>query len=358
MEPRPNDRVITAPREGVNDDTVRVVAWLVEDGARVEPGAAVVTLETTKATFDVASPSAGLVFQLCAAGEEVAVGAPLALVSESPRQPATRPEGGPPAEPSGGPVITQKARELLDRYGLTPADFPGLSVVRTQDVEAAARARGGPGVAGPPRTFRGEALDPDADWEGLLGTPILLELLANLTGLRKRQRAKFNRHVPTGTLLHDRWELARELGFGEGTSVYDECLVLGDVNVGRHCWIGPYTVLDGLHADLTIGDHVDIGASAQIYTHNTIERALTGHRASVFARATRVGDCCFIAPQAVIAPGTVIGDHSFVAAGSYVEGVFPPYSYIAGSPARVVGSVEIRGDRARILAYRGEQPVR
>lgn len=206
------------------------------------------------------------------------------------------------------------------------------------------------------RIFRGEPLDPDADWDGALDPPMLHELRGHLTGLRRRLKAKFNRHVPTGTLLHDRWDLARDLGFGEGTSVYDECLVLGDVKVGRHCWIGPYTVLDGLHAELRIGDHVDIGCSAQVYTHNTIERALTGHRAPLFARATTIGNCCFIAPQATIGPGSVIGDHSFVAAGSYVAGAFPPYSYIAGNPAQVVGTVEIRGDRALLPPPRRPGP--
>ena len=49
-----------------------------------------------------------------------------------------------------------------------------------------------------------------------------------------------------------------------------------------------------------------------------------------------------------IGPGTTIGEHSFVAAGSYVQGRFKPYSYIAGNPARKVGTVEIDGDRARI----------
>jgi acetyltransferase-like isoleucine patch superfamily enzyme len=231
-----------------------------------------------------------------------------------------------------------------------------MSVVRAEDVEAAARVRNGPEARGALRIFRGEPLDPDADWEGLLDPPLLHDLRGHLTGLRRRLRAKFNRHVPTGTLLHDRWDLARDLGFGEGTSVYDECLVMGDVQVGRHCWIGPYTVLDGLHAELRIGDHVDIGSSAQVYTHNTIERSLTGHRAPVFAKATTIGNCCFIAPQATIAPGSVIGDHSFVAAGSYVEGAFPPCSYIAGNPAKVVGNVEIQGNRARIRPRRGDRP--
>ena len=53
-----------------------------------------------------------------------------------------------------------------------------------------------------------------------------------------------DRHVPLGTLLNSRWGMAEEWKFGKGASVYDECLILGDVTVGENCWIGPFTVLD------------------------------------------------------------------------------------------------------------------
>ena len=206
--------------------------------------------------------------------------------------------------------------------------------MRSQDVLEHLRRNGRGDSPERVRTFRGQPLDPNTDWDGPLeADELYLQLNGLLDLLRTRMKAKFNRHVSVGTLLYDRWELARDYGFGEGTSVYDECLILGDVSVGRHCWIGPQTILDGAHSPLTIGDYVDIGSGTHIYTHNTIERALTGHKSSLFTRSTTIGNCCFIAPMVMIAPGTVIGDHCFVAAGSYVEGVFPAYSSIAGNPA-------------------------
>jgi hypothetical protein len=53
--------------------------------------------------------------------------------------------------------------------------------------------------------------------------------------------------------LVDRWDKARMLGFGEDISAYDSCLVIGDVKVGKGCWIGPFAILDG-YGGLTIGD--------------------------------------------------------------------------------------------------------
>lgn len=151
------------------------------------------------------------------------------------------------------------------------------------------------------------------------------------------------------TLLNDRWQLAAELGFGPGASVYDECLILGDVVVGAHCWIGPFTVLDGSKGALRIGDHTQVGSGSHLYTHHSIEQCLTGGLAPMAGADTTIGRCCFIAPLSVIAPGTVLGDHSFVAAGSYVEGRYPPFSYLAGTPARRVGRVELDGARARLI---------
>jgi acetyltransferase-like isoleucine patch superfamily enzyme len=341
--------LLRVPREGVNDDTARVVEWLVADGEKVEGRKPVVVLETTKTTFELEAPAAGYLFRLADTGAEVAVGAPVAVVTPRPERP--RLEAETPAvvaETPGEQVVTNKARDLIRQHGLSPAAFAGLAVVRAADVERVLQGRGGRQQGQPPRTFHGEPLDPDADWDALCDTDLRRELAELLTRLRRRTKAKYNRHVPTGELLHDRWELAREYGFGEGTSVYDSCLIQGDVTVGRDCWVGPNVILDGLFARLTVGDSVDIGAGAHLYSHNTIERALTGRRAPLFRKDTTVGSRCFIAPQAILAPGTVLGDHCFVAAGSYVEGVFPPYSYIAGNPAKRVGTVEVRGDRARV----------
>ncbi|HEY4377938.1 MAG TPA: lipoyl domain-containing protein, partial [Acidimicrobiales bacterium] len=107
---------ILAPREGVNDDTVRVVEWHVAEAGRVEAGQAVATLETTKSTFELEAPRAGFLFPLAAAGAEVSVGAPLALVADEPRRPDDRPEaaGPAPGPPAGEQVVTKKALALIE----------------------------------------------------------------------------------------------------------------------------------------------------------------------------------------------------------------------------------------------------
>jgi len=342
---------IEVPRQGVNDDSVHVVEWLVADGAKVEAGQPVVVVETTKSAFDLDAADSGFVFHLAKVGADVPVGDAVAVIAPTSDRPADLNPAGSAAEAGAGDgIVTAKARALMTEHGLADSLFAGLQVVRASDVTEYLE-RTSAAAKPTERRFGGEVLDPDADWDGILSDPRYRDLMEVLTSLRKRTRARFDRHVGTGDLLHDRWELAREYGFGEGTSIYDDCLILGAVTLENDCWVGPGCILDGSGGSLTVGHHVDIGAGSHLYTHNTIERALTGHRAPVFHKSTRIGNCCFIGPRSIIAPGTVLGDHCFVAAGSYVEGVFGDYQFISGNPARQVGTVDVVGDRARVRPF-------
>ncbi len=63
--------------------------------------------------------------------------------------------------------------------------------------------------------------------------------------LREQMKQEHNRHVSFGDLIADRWETASLYGFGEGTSCYDNVLILGDAQVGANTWVGPNCILDG-----------------------------------------------------------------------------------------------------------------
>ena len=54
-----------------------------------------------------------------------------------------------------------------------------------------------------------------------------------IADLQREKRERFHRRVPVGDLLTDRWQTARDYQFGEGTSCYDNVLIIGDVVVGR-----------------------------------------------------------------------------------------------------------------------------
>ena len=160
--------------------------------------------------------------------------------------------------------------------------------------------------------------------------------------LRKESRARWERDLPLDELLFDRWERARTLGFGEGTSIYHASYVYGDVRVGRGTWIGPFTILDG-SGGLRIGDTCSISSGVQIYTHDTVKWALTGGVAEYEYAPVIVGDRCYIGPNTVVAKGVTIGECSVVGAGSLVNRDLPPNSIAVGSPCRTIGSVVVDG---------------
>jgi acetyltransferase-like isoleucine patch superfamily enzyme len=167
----------------------------------------------------------------------------------------------------------------------------------------------------------------------------LLELFEKLTSLKTHFDEQFllelKRSLPFTELLFDRWDKAKTLGFGEGTSVYDSAHIFGNVQVGKHTWIGPMTILDG-SGELSIGDHCSISASVHIYTHDTVQWAISGGLAPYEYAPTTIGNNCYIGPHSVIAKGITLGDGCIVGANSFVNQSFPKGSKIAGNPARLI----------------------
>ena len=165
---------------------------------------------------------------------------------------------------------------------------------------------------------------------------LLAKLRAFWAERRARVDAEFERTLPFGDYVVDRWEKARALGFGEGTSIYDSAHVFGDVTVGRNTWIGPFTILDG-SGGLTIGDNCTVAAGAQIYSHDTVEWAISGGKAEYIRAPTHIGSNCYVGPNVVIAKGVSIGDGTVIGANSLVLNDLPAGSKVGGSPARPLG---------------------
>lgn len=176
---------------------------------------------------------------------------------------------------------------------------------------------------------------------------------AVLEALREREaklKAKYNRTLPRHELFNDRWEKAARLNFDEGANIYDSSYVFGDVKVGHKTWIGPFTLLDGT-GGLTIGEYCNISSGVQIYTHSSLNWVLTGGHAEYTHDATVIGNCVYVGSQSIIDKGVTIGDHSIVAANSYVNKSFEPYSVIAGTPARCIGKITILDNHEVVIEY-------
>lgn len=177
---------------------------------------------------------------------------------------------------------------------------------------------------------------------------MLAELKTLIQRLQSDKIRLFNRRVSLGDLLTDRHQNAREYGWGEGTTCYDNVLVLGDVRVGEHTWIGPNVILDG-RGGLEIGNHCSISAGVHIYTHNTVRWSLSGGRVPMEKAPTKIGSSVYIGPNSVISKGVTVGDGAVVGALSFVNHDIPAGAKAFGQPARVVGAATDMYDESQTV---------
>jgi len=90
-----------------------------------------------------------------------------------------------------------------------------------------------------------------------------------------------------------------ELIIGKGTSILE--------NVGIFDIIHPYTNID-----------------------------IPPYKQDIMTKKISIGENCLIGMNSVILPGSKLGNHNVVGAGSVVNGEFPDYCVLVGSPAKMI----------------------
>jgi acetyltransferase-like isoleucine patch superfamily enzyme len=190
------------------------------------------------------------------------------------------------------------------------------------------------------------------DHQDVLSKEHLKKLLQEITLERETElRTRWQRSLPFGDAMFDRWERAQRLGFGDGTSIYDSACVFGDVKIGRQVWIGPWVMLDG-SGGLVIGDYVSLSAGVQIYTHDTVLRSLSGGALPIRRGSVTIGDRVYVGSQSVIAQGVTIGRKCVISANSLVIDDVPEATIVGGVPAVPIGRVEGEGAEVRLVFTR------
>lgn len=110
---------------------------------------------------------------------------------------------------------------------------------------------------------------------------------------------------------------------------------VGDVFIGHHSLIGLSNVIIG---PVSIGNHVILAQHVVLSGLNhSYEDITTPIRSQgTITRPIRIEDECWIGANVVVTSGVTVGFHSVVAAGSVVTKDVPPYSIVAGNPARLI----------------------
>lgn len=148
-----------------------------------------------------------------------------------------------------------------------------------------------------------------------------VEFIAHNSAIPLADISKFNARIEPGAVIREYVEIGNNavimmgaiinLGsvIGEGTMIDMNVVVGARARIGKYCHIGAGTVIAGVveppsASPVTIEDHVVVGANA------------------------------------VILEGVKVGEHSVVAAGAVVVNDVPPYTVVAGIPARIVKQVD------------------
>jgi acetyltransferase-like isoleucine patch superfamily enzyme len=89
---------------------------------------------------------------------------------------------------------------------------------------------------------------------------------------------------------------------------------------------------------VTVGNHVNLaqGITVTALNHNFADASLRIDEQGVSTLPVTIEDDVWIGANAVVLPGVTVGTHSVVAAGAVVSRDVPPYSLVAGVPAKVI----------------------
>lgn len=126
--------------------------------------------------------------------------------------------------------------------------------------------------------------------------------------------------------------------------VHPTAVIVGDVEIGENCYVGPGAVLRADWGAIRVGKGSNLQENSVVHVRPG-EKVLLGEDCHVghgaIIHGAVVEDRVLVGMGAVLMDGVRIGKESVVGAGAVLkEGLqVPPRSIVAGVPARVVGQV-------------------
>ena len=109
------------------------------------------------------------------------------------------------------------------------------------------------------------------------------------------------------------------------------------LKIGNNSNIGPYCYI-GCSGFIEIGNNVMISPRVSIYAENHVFEStdIPIKAQGLTKQFVKIENDCWIAANSIILAGVTIGRGSVVAAGSVVTSDVPPFSIVAGVPAKII----------------------
>jgi acetyltransferase-like isoleucine patch superfamily enzyme len=125
---------------------------------------------------------------------------------------------------------------------------------------------------------------------------------------------------------------------GSGVFIGDHAIIQGRIDgtcsIGNRVWIGPQSYFDA--RSLVIEDYVGWGPGAKVLgsMHTGIPADIPTVQTDLAIKPVRICAWADIGVNAVVLPGVTIGKGAVVGAGAVVTEDVPPFSIVAGVPAK------------------------
>jgi UDP-2-acetamido-3-amino-2,3-dideoxy-glucuronate N-acetyltransferase len=160
----------------------------------------------------------------------------------------------------------------------------------------------------------------------------------------------------SGYSAHPTAEIAAGAVVGDGTRLWQHCIVLAGARIGRDCKVAHNVFIEGgavvgdrvvikdnvcIYDGVTIADDVFIGPNA-VFTNVRTPRAFVSRKGEF--DTTKIGRGVTIGANATIVCGNSIANYAMIGAGAVVTGDVAPHALMAGNPARRIGWVSTAGE--------------
>lgn len=127
---------------------------------------------------------------------------------------------------------------------------------------------------------------------------------------------------------------------GDNVRIHNDVLIKfpSMISLGSNITINKGCIIGGT-GELVIGDYTQIGAGTKIYTttHNYERTDIPVALQGLSDLKVEIGRDVWFGFNCIVLPGAAVGDSCIVGAGAVLTaGTYPPFSVIAGNPARVV----------------------
>lgn len=155
----------------------------------------------------------------------------------------------------------------------------------------------------------------------------------------------------TNVKIHDTAIVAGKALIGQGTSIWQYCIIQDDVIIGKNCSFGANVFVEN---GVRLGNSVKVKNNITLYTGVICEDGVFLGPNCVFTNVinprsfisrkhefqnTIVKKGASIGANSTIVCGNIIGKYAMVGAGSVVTKNVPNYALVMGNPARIKGYV-------------------